>query len=93
MSIKYVDKYVEDLPPDYDFSAEVVSLSNKIRPFLAGREPAVQSAVIADLLAIWLAGFRAVDEEGTERLRNGLLYGHVRLVRDLIHVNEEILSK
>ena len=35
---------------------ETVDLVNSIRPLLAGREPALQGAVLADLVARWLAG-------------------------------------
>jgi hypothetical protein len=46
--------------------------------------PVVQSAVLAELTAIWLAGHFALEGE-TEVLRNKLLDGHMKLIRDLMN--------
>lgn len=48
-----------------------------IKPFLAGRDPGVQGAVLADLLSLWLAGHHPA-------LREETLADFVKLVVDLI---------
>ena len=63
---------------DPTLGAEIV---DRIRPILGGHHPAVQGAVLADLLAIWLAGHQA-------DLREALLDVHIEKVRELVPVNE-----
>lgn len=64
----------------------VQALCRVIKPLLAGHHPRVQSAVLADLLAMWLAGHldHAVREE--------VLAEHIELVRKLVPVNEAIIE-
>jgi hypothetical protein len=52
-----------------------------IKPFLAGRDPGVQGAVLADLLSIWIAGFHPA-------LREEMLALHIKGVVSLIEVSE-----
>jgi len=52
---------------------------------LHGHGPIVQGAVLADLLAMWLAGHVG---SGAAELREHLLADHMKLVRKLIEVNE-----
>lgn len=59
-----------------------------IRPMLAGHPPQVQSAVIADLLAIFLAGHFAPTPVKTAAAREMMLGIILDLVRQLIPVNE-----
>ena len=59
----------------------VTEIVDRIRPILGGHHPAVQGAVVADLLAIWLAGHQA-------DLREALLDVHIEKVRELVPVNE-----
>lgn len=66
--------------------ARVDALVERIRPILAGNHPAVQGAVLADLLAIWLAGHPA-------ELRHELLTMHDATVRKLIPVNVEAITR
>jgi hypothetical protein len=67
---------------------EVMEVAESIKPLLAGKEPQVQSAVLAELLSIWLAGFYIpLEPEETRKLRAELLERHVALVRDLLLVN------
>lgn len=68
-----------------DKATEVVALVKIISPFLAGRGPEVQSAVIADLLAMFLAGHVGPD---ANLARAAALRGILRLVRQLIPVDE-----
>jgi hypothetical protein len=69
-------------------SEEVLALADRIKPILANRRPEVQSAVLAELLSIWLAGHHvAGDEKETQALREELLTNHCALVRKLTKVN------
>lgn len=68
--------------------ADVGPLVNQTRALLAGRPAQIQSAVLADLLAIYLAGHIIRDSPvETNALRERLLDLHVGLVRELIPVN------
>lgn len=67
---------------------EVVALVDQIRPILHGRGEMIQGAVLADLLAMWLAGHVGPDAEA---LRAELLAMHIDAVRKLIPVNEVML--
>lgn len=62
----------------------IMAVVETVRPILAGLGPDIQGAVIADLLAIWLAGH-------SPALRDDLLEWHITQVRGLIDTNEEIL--
>jgi hypothetical protein len=67
-------------------------LCNKIAPILGGNDPAVQSAALADLAAMWIAGhFVPHNLAGTKQLRNQLLREHVKLIRQLVPLNEQKL--
>ena len=73
---------------------QVGRLVEAIRPLLAGNPSPIQSAALADLLAIWLAGHFAGDAYATAIVREELLAAHIAVVRQLIPVNEaEILSR
>jgi hypothetical protein len=66
----------------------VVWLGDQMRAGLAGKPSQVQSAVLADLLATFLAGHIMVgDEEATNAVREEHLGLHIELVRKLIPVN------
>ena len=58
----------------------VAGLVNEIRPLLGGYPREVQGTVLADLLAIWLAGHHARDESQTLPMRAALLHMHVKSV-------------
>lgn len=73
-----------------DMVAEVGQIVGQARALLAGRPSPVQSAVLADLLASYLAGHIVrADPAGTDELREQLLALHLGLVRQLIPVNAE----
>jgi hypothetical protein len=73
--------------------SEVAAIILQIRPLLAGRAPEVQGAVLADLLAIWLAGHHvAGDEDATRKMRAELLADHCAAVRELTTVNARIMG-
>lgn len=59
-------------------------ISLKLQPMLKGRDPGIQGAVLADLTAIWLAGWPPAAREE-------LLDMHVQKIRELIPVNEKII--
>jgi hypothetical protein len=65
----------------------------KVRPLLAGKGPAVQGAVLADLLAMWLAGHWIPGEvEETKEAREASLAHFVETVWQLVGVNAQILG-
>jgi hypothetical protein len=59
---------------------EAYDLVNRIGPLLSGRDPAVQGAVLADLVARWLAGRAGHDTT----IREQTLERWLRMVRDLV---------
>lgn len=71
--------------------AEVVGLIVKrMGVLLAGHPAEIQGAVLADLLAIYLAGHHIHGSQvRTDALRERLLEMHVGAVRELIPVNAE----
>ena len=71
------------MKPNKSLAREASVISNKIEPMLAGLDPRVQGAVLADLLATWLAGF---PRHGRELM----LQAHLEGMRPLIEVNEKI---
>jgi hypothetical protein len=72
---------------------KAMELIEKIKPILKGNSPAITSAVLADLLALFLAGHQDPDGEGPhmDRLREEILERWIALVRDLIPINVGIV--
>ncbi len=65
--------------------ATVIETVEEIRPLLAGKGPAAQSAILGELTATWLIGHRHHDgDEATDELRERLLEGHIELIRRLV---------
>jgi len=80
--------------PAMKTAQEILELVEKIKPLLAHNDPQVQSAVLAELLSIWLVGFHISDDrEATEQLRAELLARHCELVRELTAVNAKMLLR
>jgi hypothetical protein len=74
-------------------SVEVPRIVEQIKPALAGLPPEVQGAILADLLAIWLAGHHVEgDADATRKMRAELLAEHCTAVRQLTTVNAKILG-
>ena len=72
---------------------DVAALVERIKPLLAGKLPELQGAVLADLLAIWVAGHVIQDDAGaTHKLRNFLLAEHFKVVRRLVKVNAKLMG-
>jgi hypothetical protein len=65
-------------------AADVVTIVDRIKPLLAGRDPEVQAAILADLLAMFLAGCAPA-------FRDEVLQMHIEYVRHLTEVNEKIM--
>lgn len=75
-------------------SEEILELAERIKPILAGKDPHIQEAVLAELLSIWLAGHVvAGNEELTIVLHSELLAMHTRLVRKLAVINAGIMAR
>jgi hypothetical protein len=66
---------------------DVGKLVHVIRPILAGKDPNIVGAILADLTAIWIAGHRAASKEETDRLRDELLTMHIKAIELLIRSN------
>ena len=76
-----------------DTLKRVQTLLREIGPLLTGQGAAVQGAVLADLLAMWIAGHVLPDSENkTRQTREELLAGHIAVVRDLVPENAKSLG-
>jgi hypothetical protein len=72
----------------HDEATEVMALVQAISPLLVGRSHWVQGAVLADLLAMWLAGHIVRgDPRQTKKVREQMLKSHLIAVRALIDPN------
>jgi hypothetical protein len=72
---------------------EIARVIARIKPILAGRPAEMQGAILADLLAIWLAGHEVQgDEEATRMMRAELLADHCGAVRQLTSINAGIMG-
>lgn len=72
---------------------EVVALLERIRPIMAGHQPEVQGAVLADCLAMWLAGYHVPrNTKATRKIRDELLAIHAQQVAKLIPINAQLLG-
>lgn len=78
-----MDAHIDDETPSPE-AIEVEATIKKIKPFLAGKAPDIQGAILADLLALWLAGHPPF-------IREEMLAHHMHMVRALAEVNEFIL--
>jgi hemerythrin len=67
---------------------QMQELFKEIGLLLHGRAPHIQGAVLADLLALWLAGHVIRDDrKATKAVRQEMLAMHMRKVRELIPEN------
>jgi hypothetical protein len=77
-----------------DVATRAMEISRCIEPMLQGIGEATQSAVLANLTAMWLAGHIGPNAEATKAYRAGLLAGHVELIERLIEPSEsELLDR
>lgn len=66
------------------FGEAVCDLVAEIRPLLAGKEPELQSAALADLVSMWLCGLVVLnDPEQTREIRTWAFTHFIALVKDL----------
>ena len=63
---------------------EIAAVTDAIRPLLYGRPREVQGAILADLLAMWLAGHPS-------QLRESVLMMHIQAMRPMIAIQERYL--
>lgn len=72
---------------------EIDQTVKRLRPLLAARPPAIQGAVLADCLAIWLAGHGvAGDAAATRELRAAILANHLARVAELTAINAKMMG-
>ena len=73
---------------------EIQQILDTCSAALAGHSSEMQGAVLADLLSMWLAGHRVMnDPEATFKLREELLDAHMKAVVQLLRPNDEILNE
>lgn len=68
----------------------VEALVQEVKPLLAGKGPEVQSAVLADLLAMWLSGMRSPDPKEQIEFRTWAMNGFQQLVWDLVAMYDQL---
>jgi hypothetical protein len=76
---------------------DVIALGERVttlvRPLLAGRHPAVQGGVLAQLVATWLAGHAVLGNvDGTRGLRAQLLADFLIAVERLVPLHADELG-
>jgi len=76
------------------------ALIEEIRPLLAGKGAEVQSAALADLTSMWLAGMfftdgrsGEVDRAATDSMREVAFKVFIQTVKELVPINEGIFTK
>ena len=70
---------------------EIERTVQAIKPLLAGKDPFVQSAILGDLVAMWLAGVQHTESpDQRHALREELLASMLVYVRQLVPINEAI---
>jgi hypothetical protein len=73
-------------------AVDISALVEQIKPIFAGKPPEIQSAALADCVAIYLAGHIIPDApDETAELRERLLAIFVDVVRELVPINERII--
>lgn len=79
-------------PPDGEIK-KATKVAERIYPMLRGIHPTVQGAIVADLVAMWIAGHVVEgDPKDTDRLRKFLMEQHIKLVVQLIKPNAEAIG-
>lgn len=84
----------DNRPTGLEFATEAAQLYDAVATILRPYHSYVQGAVLADMLAMWLAGHSLIgDRKGTREMREGLLAEHIKHVRELIPQNEKMLAE
>lgn len=74
-------------------SHEVLRIADTIKPLLSGHRPELQGGVLAELLALWLAGHRSINNPpSTDAFRERLLAEHIQAVRELTALNSRMID-
>jgi hypothetical protein len=68
----------------------IKAVVSTIAPILRGLPPGIQSAALADLMAMWLAGHQGEKLE-IDEFREGILQEWCKTVRDLVPLNEQAM--
>lgn len=72
---------------------EALAIVEQIKPLLAGKRPVLQSVVLAECLALLLAGHWIPGEpDETTTMRAVFLEAHVTLVLELTKVNANMMG-
>lgn len=66
----------------------VEAIYEKVRPLFAGQAPMVVGAVLAELLATWLASHTCGEPGPNKKYRDELIRLHIAKVRQLIPIME-----
>ena len=78
---------------EHALSREVLQIVEQIKPLLAGHPPVVQSAVLAELLGLLLAGHWIPGEPAQNTfVRRSLLATHCSLAWELCEVNAKMMG-
>ena len=73
-----------------DQAREAQALEKQLSRLLMGKDPGVQGAALANLLALWLAGHVVQgDPQATQALREAMLEVHLSAVWQLVPINYE----
>jgi hypothetical protein len=72
---------------------EIAKRAIVMHEYVAGLPAEYQSAVIAHLLATWIAGHQSDDKTALVKFREELLTEHIKLVRDLIPMEDARLAE
>jgi hypothetical protein len=71
-----------------------LALVSAISPLLEGKPSQVQGAVLADLLAMWLAGHvNQNNPDKSDRIRKKMLDLHLEAVHRLVEINYQMIIK
>jgi hypothetical protein len=72
---------------------EVMTLVERVKPLFSGVDPMVVGAALADLTALLLAGHVAENPAKTRALRDQTLKIHIRAIKALVPLNEDMLRE
>lgn len=82
---------MNERPTGRAFATEASEMFAGCAKILQGHHMFVQGAVLADLLAMWLASHFTSDPEETAKMREQVLAEHIEAVRIMIEHNEKII--
>jgi len=71
---------------------EIGEICRQMAPLFAGRELALIGAALGNMVAAWLSAYQG-PADGIDALREKLLQAHIKLVRNLMSHNEQMLRE